>query len=218
MTSIYNAKTKFLILDIETTREGGYIFDIAFSVYSRKAGTIGSMGYIVAENETRIPWYADRLERYEAYKQAGKYKVEGFAKIMAIISKIIEKYEIEYATAYNSGFDFGKIQIACEALKIENPLQKVKELDLYAMAAQTLGQQKWFKEFAEKHNMKTEKGNRKSSAEAMYAYMILNPNFEEEHTGLADIAIEAEILDRIIRQKKKMNTDRNQQAWRLVQG
>jgi hypothetical protein len=218
MTSIYNPKTKFLILDIETTKQEGYIFDIAFSVYSRQGGTIGSAGYIIKENETRIPWYTDRLTRYEEYKKAGKYKVENFVKVMAIIEKIIDKYQIEYATAYNSGFDFSKIEEACKVMKANNPLKKVKELDLYNMAAQTLGQQKWFKEFIEKNNLKTEKGNRKSGAEAMYAYMIMNADFEEEHTGLADIAIETEILDRVLRQKKKMNTNRNQQAWRLVQG
>lgn len=218
MVSVYNARAKFLVIDIETTKKDAKIFDISFGVYSRKEGKIGSMGYIVAENRSDIPYYEDRLKKYKAYLMQGKYKVESFERIMAIIAAIIKKYEPEYGIAYNSGFDFQKIEDACRIAKIENPLKKVKELDLYNMAAQTLGRQKWFKEFTDKNELKTEKGNRKSSAETMYAYMIMNPEYEEEHTGLADIEIEMEILERVVRQKKKMDTNRNKEAWKIVQG
>jgi hypothetical protein len=210
MTSVYNAKTRFLVLDIETTMERE-IFDISFAVYSRKEGKIGSAGYKVLENIALKPFYKAEYEKYS-------YKTEPFAKIMAIIEAIIVKYELQYGVAYNSGFDFTEIAKSCKKAKISNPLEKLKELDLYNMAAQTLGRQKWFKEFVDTNKLLTEKGNRKSSAEIMYAYMILNPEYKEPHTGLGDIEIEIQILERVLRQKKKMSTDRNKEAWKIVQG
>jgi len=217
MVSIYNVKAKFLILDIETTLDGK-IFDISFGIYSRQEGKIGSFGYIVAENEAETLYFQNKLIRYEEYKQQKKYKVEPFAKIMAIMAGIIKKYSPDYATAYNSGFDFTKIQEACKIARIENPLEKLQEVDLYHMATQTLGKQKWYKEFVDNNKLQTPKGNRKTNAQTMYAYMILNPEFEEEHTGLADIEIEIEILERVLRQKKKMDTKRNERAWKIAQG
>jgi DNA polymerase III epsilon subunit-like protein len=218
LVSIYNAKCRFLILDIETTKEEGRVFDIAFSVYSRKEGEIGSMGYIVKEHQNYIPWYADRLQRYQQYITEGKYQIRPFSEVMEIIQKIILKYELEYATAYNSGLDFSIIEKTCNHYNTRNPLQTLKELDLYNMACQTLGKQKYFKNFTERNNLKTEKGNTKANAETMFQYLISNPDFVEEHTGLSDIKIEAQILERVLRQKKKMNTDRNRKAWLIVQG
>lgn len=209
MASIFNVKTRFLVIDIETTLQEK-IFDVSFAVYSRKEGKCGSAGYKIAEHEGEMFYKAD----YNKYA----YETENFPRVMAIMAGIIRKYKIEYATAYNSGFDFEKIKEACEKYQIANPLENLKEIDLYHLACQTLGKQKWFKEFVDKNELKTEKGNRKSNAETMYAYMILNPEYKEEHTGLGDIEIEIQILDRVLRQKKKMSIERNKRSWELVQG
>ena len=73
------------------------------------------------------------------------------------------------------------------------------------MAVETICQQKNFKKFCEKHDLKSKSGKYyKSSAEAVYAYMTNTPDFEEEHTGLADVLIEIEIYKKVRSQKKKM--------------
>lgn len=218
LVSIYNPKCRFLLLDVETTKEGGHLFDVSFSVYSRKEGIKGVAGYIISEYEKYIPWYADRVQRYKQYIREGKYEVRPFAEVMAILEKIIAKYEVAHLTAYNSGFDLGKIQQACSILKVKNPLTSLIELDLWAMACQTLGKQKYFQKFVKENNLITEVGNIRTNAETMYRYLISDSEFQEEHTGRADLLIEIEILERVLRQKKKMTTQRNNQAWRLVQG
>ena len=92
MTSIYNAKTSFLVLDIETCKQSNnIIFDIAFSVYNRKEGIKGIAGYIVEENRYEIPYYADRLKRYDEYILQKKYSYKPFIVIMAIMKGIIRK-------------------------------------------------------------------------------------------------------------------------------
>jgi hypothetical protein len=217
--SIFNKSTRFLVLDIETAKQSNdIIFDISFGIYSQKEGKIGSIGYIVKENEKIIPYYADRLKRYADYVQAGKYQIQPFARIMKALQGIISKYNVKYATAYNSAFDFSRIENTCQKMEVVNHLAKMVELDMYHMACQTLGKQKNYKRFIDSNDLKTEKGNRKSGAETMFQYMEADIDFVEEHTGLADIEIEMEILAKVLRQKKKMDIGRNSQSWRLVQG
>jgi len=52
----------------------------------------------------------------------------------------------------------------------------------------------------------------------MFRYLRQWLDFEEEHTGYADVEIEAYILDRVQRQKKKLSMRTTTQAWKLVQG
>lgn len=220
MQSIYNEKTRFLVVDIETCKQSSdFIFDIAYGVYSRKEGMIGVAGYIVEENRDMIPYYADRLKRYEDYLTSGEYTVKPYARIMAEMAGIIKKYAVSYGVAYNSAFDFSKIKNTCNQSGVYNPLGDLVEIDLYNTACQTLGKQKYYKAFVERNaHLKTEKGNRKTNAETFYGYMTQNPQFIEEHTGRGDVLIEAEILERILRQKKKMDIKPNKKAWRAAQG
>ena len=129
----------------------------------------------------------------------------------------IEKSNTRYVAAYNSGFDLERIDKLCQIKAIDNPLNKLIEIDLYHTACQTLGQQKTFKRFVDNFNLKSDKGNRRSNAETMFRYITLDPEFIEEHTGYADLDIEIQILDLILRQRKKMDIRRNQHSWKLVQ-
>ena len=218
MPSIYNRNTRFLVVDIETpTNPNSIICDIAFGIWSGKEGKLGSAGYIIEEFE-RYQTHYDKSAIYQDYKENGLYHVRPFAKVMDIMDKIIDRYQPTFATAYNSGFDFPRIKNECERQGIFCPLDRLTEFDLWRGACETLGQQKMFKQFVDKHNQKTEKGNRQSGAEVMYRYLKQNPNFVEEHTGLADIEIEMAILDRVQRQKKKLSMITGGNPWKLVQG
>ena len=48
--------------------------------------------------------------------------------------------------------------------------------------------------FATTHGFVSEAGNIQTSAENAYRYLINDPSFEESHTGLEDVEIEAVIL------------------------
>ena len=222
LASIYNRNTRFLVVDIETAKQdNSFIFDIGFGIYSRADGFLTRQAYIVKENESKIPFYADRLQRYADYVDNGDYKVKHFRYIMAVIHNMIDKYKPQFLTAYNLGFDFSTIDKVCNRMKIANPLLQLQPFDMWQGACETIGQQKLFKQFVDKHDLrKPVTKNRMSGAETMYRYMTANPHYTEEHTGLGDILIEVEILDRIIRQKKplSMKWGNKAQAWRLVQG
>ena len=52
--------------------------------------------------------------------------------------------------------------------------------------------------------VKTKNGQYRKTAEILYQFISGNHDFEEEHTGLADVMIEKEILAYCFRQKKPM--------------
>lgn len=217
MASIYNPKTRFLIVDIETPKEpNSVICDLAFGIWSRKEGKLGSAGYLVQENRAYKAMYHDSL--YDEYLAVGLYQEKLFTKIMDFMDRIIDKYEPTFATAYNSGFDFTRIRNECSRQGIFCPIDRLIEFDLMRAACETIGQQKTFKRWTTEKSLFTKKGNRSSSAETFYRYIKLNEKFNEEHTGLADIEIEMKILEKVLRQKKKMSMLTGGNAWKLVQG
>ena len=119
---------------------------------------------------------------------------------------MIEEYNIKEVSAYNLSFDLNAINKTNQLIRgRENKLfDGLKQNDLWGMAVETICQQKGFSRFCKKHGLMTDSGKfYKSSAEAVYAYMNNILEFEEEHTGLADVLIEVEIYNRVARQKKK---------------
>lgn len=216
-TSIYNAKTPFLIVDIETSKHNRHVNDISFGIWNRANGFIGKVGYLVEENMSKPIWYTKNEPIYREYLSQGLYQIKSFADIMNVMNRIIDKYEPVFATAYNSTFDFPIIEKNCKAIGIESPINRLIEFDLFVGACETLGQQKSFRKFTNDNGFFTEKGNRQSGAEIMYRYIRNWIDFEEEHTGYSDIEIEAEILAKVQRQKKKLSMRATNQAWRLVQ-
>ena len=67
----------------------------------------------------------------------------------------------------------------------------------------------------------TEKGNIKTDAESVFAYLFNEPSVIESHTALSDAILETKIYQWLLKQEKEQDTffeDKpNIQAWRLVQ-
>lgn len=216
--SIYNKKTNFLVIDIETCLvSNNFIFDLSYVVYNRLQGIVESASYIVKENYNK-PTFYNKQDKYQEYLDNKVYGVKQFKGIIQDLETLIKQYDLKYVCAFNSSFDLGKIDMLCTRKGIVNPLVNLTEFDLYHTACQTIAQQSLFKKFVDRFNIKSEKGNRKTGAEAIYQYMTANPDFIEEHTGYSDLRIEVEILDLILRQKKKMDIRPNSKAWKLAQG
>lgn len=119
--------------------------------------------------------------------------------------------------AYNCTFDKSAISRVIEYLgKNNNFVQMgISWLDIWSAIVMTKCCCKKYVKFCKKNGFITEKGNCKTSAEVVYGYLTNNPNFEEEHTGLADCEIEYQILLMAKTSKKKIDgTIRN--PWKLV--
>ena len=76
--------------------------------------------------------------------------------------------------------------------------------DTLKMAQDTICKQKTYIAWCTKNGFLKKNGTPRATAEILYKYISNNIDFEEEHTGLADVLIEKEIFAHCMRQHKKM--------------
>ena len=89
--SIYNPKTNFLVIDIETCIiSNNFIFDLSYVIYNRLNGVSQRGSYIVKENEFKQTFY-DKTDKYNKYLQDGIYRKKYFKHIMHELQQEIEK-------------------------------------------------------------------------------------------------------------------------------
>lgn len=131
----------------------------------------------------------------------------------SLIADIVE-YNVKEIWAYNCSFDKG----AMTRLFADDTLDKlgIVWLDIWSAIVMTKCLTKKYVRFCKSNGFVTEKGNCKTSAEVVFAYLTNNTSFEEEHTGLSDCKIEYRILLSAKATKKKIDGTLVH-PWRLVQ-
>lgn len=129
---------------------------------------------------------------------------------------IITKYKIKRIWAYNCTFDSGALRrlFTDEQWTIINNL--ITFCDIIPAILYTRLLNRDYIDFCKANGFMTEKGNVRTKAEVVYKYLTGDLQFEEEHTGLADVKIEFEIL------RAAMSATKNPkytpcQAWKVIQ-
>lgn len=61
-----------------------------------------------------------------------------------------------------------------------------------------------YRKFCETNGFLAGSGRFQIKAEVVYRYIVNNPQFCEEHTGCADSIIECYILERVLKQRKRL--------------
>ena len=122
---------------------------------------------------------------------------------------LMEKYNTHDVAAYNAHFDRNALNttvrwITKSRVRYFFPYG-TEFVCIWNMACQTICQRKTYKDFCEKNNFISNRGrNFSTSAENVYRYLILNPEYQEEHKGLDDVLIETEIMRRCFSSHKAM--------------
>lgn len=129
---------------------------------------------------------ADKPRRKRKYKSVS---ISEFAKQFA---KEIERYQIKRVFAYNVAFD----KKAIFNLIGENAFNNlhVQWCDIVSGILTTKLLTKRYVKWCFTNGFTTPTGIASYKAEVVYRYLTGNLDFEEEHTGLADVLIEFEIL------------------------
>lgn len=224
-----------LILDTETVSNnkgfslyGNYVFDIGATlcvIEDSNITILKNFNYLVEEiykDEDLMKNYffgEDRLNSF--YKEGNDIEIYPWNKIIEHFKKIIEDFEIEDYAAFNITFDMNSIQSTCDKLKTDNPFKDLTKVDLYNKSCQALADDENYKIFCVENGRVTEKGNIKSDAESVFAYLFNAPSIIESHTALLDAILETKIYQWLLKQEKEQDTffedTPNTQAWRLVQ-
>lgn len=189
-------------LGIQIVDKDGYIYD-EYSIVN------GDVFWGMPE-AMREAYFADKRPQYVADILAGKRKVLNTWQMYKLVRNLCDEYNIKACVAHNARFDVKALNATMRYqtksrcrwfFPYEMPIW-----DTMKMANDTICKQKRYKEFCEKNGYMTNHATPqvRKTAEIIWRYLTDDVTFEEEHTGLADVEIEAQIFAECIRQHKAM--------------
>ena len=228
----------YLVLDTETTNGlddplvydvGGVIADKQGRIYERFSFVVREI-FVYERTLMQTAYYANKIPDYVEDIHNNKRIMLDFYNIRRYIHGLMQKYNIRDVAAYNASFDRNALNTT------QRWLTKSKYrwffpygtnfVCIWNMACQTLCQRKTYKEFCIQHKLFSGNGhgtdpkarNISTSAENVFRYLLLNPNYTEEHKGLDDVLIETEIMRRCFASHKAMPYGKGikRNCWQLV--
>lgn len=210
-------KKYYMVLDTETVADARIPFDIAWTVIDRKGEIIEQSNYFTEEivgNPTGLYLVAkdsfskSKAQFYFDTATANPEMITSFEDIIADMKHSIRTWNNAAVVAYNARFDVNAINNYARSLNLNSVFTDESEIwDLWNIALYSLCNSKNYVEFSLINNFITEAGNVKSSAEAVFNYLLKDGTFEEAHTALADTEIEAKILYACFKRHKKLQKD-----------
>lgn len=212
MKKIDKRKKYFLVLDTETfylTNKDveGMVYDLGYVIVDKKGVIYEKGSYLIKELYNPYLISLKKALIYQAWLKSGDIEKISLKKLIKKLNSLMEKYRISECWAYNCTFDKRHLNYTCE--KLDLPCLDVVWCDIMMYTKQTIYKQKNFDSFCEKYNFKTKGDKKKSqnkwSAETVYRYISNNPYFCELHTGYEDVLLEYKILNKCIRQHKKVD-------------
>lgn len=218
-----NHKKFILVVDTETQGEVSYpiAYDVGGVVCDRNGNIYDKFHFAVRETFSDLPrmataYYADKFPEYIDRLADHTMIFATFAEIAAYIDRVVEHYNIDTVAAYNLQFDLRALRNTAKAVGLDSWTdRKFEPLCIWCAACDVLYTAKYCK-IAREQGWITEKGNIRTSAEMGYRYISGDYGFEEEHRGLDDCEIEAQILAAVYRKKVKFDgTPKGCPFWRV---
>ena len=203
-----NTKTKFLVIDTETTNsiDDPFCYDVGFAVVEADGSVVESHSYVVADifldNELMSSaYFADKIPQYWEDIKNGKRQLRRFKTIRSILRDVIQQYEIRYVVAHNASFDYRSLNYTQRLLTSSKYRYflpwGVEVWDTLKMARQALKSNEQYRQFCIDNGFtygKEDKPQMRYTAEIIHRFLTGNLDFIEEHTGLEDVLIEKDIL------------------------
>lgn len=204
-----------IVLDTETTGlDKPFCYDCSWVVINTDEGEIIDMKANVVEQVWHnLPlfesaYYKEKRQKYVLMMRRKEAVMNKWGYVMQDLKRDIKKYNVTAIYAYNSDFDDKVITYNCDWFKCNNPLENLPIYDIWGYASQFITCKDDYKRFCESYERFTDTGNYKGSAEVVYQYLNDEPEFIEEHMGLFDSEIEADILMKCVYQYgAKWNTE-----------
>ena len=206
----------YMVLDTETVATARVPFDIAYTMIDRKGNIVEQRNYFVDEvlNSELVMYILSKdsfskskFDFYNQIKIEQPNNIMSFTNIAFEIADVLEKTNCA-VVAYNAAFDVRALNNFSNAMNLGDFFYSNVEIwDLLNIALHSLCNSQNYVEFALLNNFITEAGNIKTSAEAVFNYLLKGEKFVEEHTALADSEIEARILQACFDRKKKLEKE-----------
>ena len=190
---------------------GWQVVDLHGNVYERRSFVIYET-FVGMKDVMTSAYYANKIPMYENQIKDGSRKLVRFDTMRKQFLADMETYGTNIVgSAHNARFDYNALNNTIRYLTKSRQryfFPYGTELwDTLKMARQTFGKESRYRKFCESNGYMTKHKvpQVRLTAEILYRYISGNNEFEEEHTGLADVEIESEILWAMIRKHKKMD-------------
>lgn len=209
-------KSYFLTIDTETANgfDDPIVYDIGGCIHDKEGNVMETFSFVIYETFfgmrelMETAYYAKKIPQYMEDISNGKRKVVRYSTAKRYIRQLCEKYNVKAIVAHNMRFDYRattRTQRYLTKSKYRFFLPYGVELwDTLKMAKDTICKQKTYQRWAKANGYVTKNGSVQATAEVLYKYISGDNNFQEEHTGLADVLIEKEIFSKCMRQHKPM--------------
>lgn len=207
---------KILMLDTETTNDIDcpFVYDIGFAVVDIYGNTYKEGSFVIADifldkELMSTAFFADKIPTYWEDIKSGKRLLRRYKTVRFIIADIMKQYDIKYVCCHNTRFDYLATAttqrfLTCSKFRYFFPYG-TQFLDTLKMSREIFGKDTEYCEFCERNNFVTKHNKPKFTAEILYRFLTNDLEFEEEHTGLADVRIEKEILTECLRRNPLIN-------------
>ncbi len=219
----------YCIVDCETTKKNGLVFDMAYRVIDKKR-TLYAVGSFLFKDVLAIEeaWYKEKVSQYWLLVNKGKIKPVTFKVGRRIFNRQIaalqaKGYKIIFC-AYNAAFDISHLGMTSEELTKQKFLDvKMPLFDLWhGWVAGCPVEYGYFAPFTVPAPGKKPAWNIKTSAEVVYKWLSDDAKFEEKHIAHSDVLIEEIILMDILKRKKKMHIVKSPKdfvamPWKIAQ-
>lgn len=218
-------KKMVAVVDVEATKYM-HVYDIGVAITDLYGNIMTTYSAVVKEvfcsmgSEMQSAYYAEKIPQYIAEIENGSRQLKQFSTIRTEVLNLLKQYNVKNVYAYNMTYDKNALNKTVSLLSngfVTSFFENVKYCCIWRMSTETFLQKKDYAKQAIANGWISESGNIKSSAECAYRYISGDKVFEEEHTGLADVLIEIQILCKARQAHKKIPTEPNNQCWKKVQ-
>jgi hypothetical protein len=180
-----------------------FVYDLSYLIARKvddKFITLKSVGNVVKQvyqNKMMFEtaYYSDKRKLYTNAMKGKTYKQNYFGNILRELKKDIKEYNVSMVLGYNVNADLRSIGFTSEYLKLNNPLNETKVIDLMPIVVNTICDTNEYKDFAKENKLITEKGYYKMSVESVMKYITNDIYFVEKHLGKSDNENEIDLLN-----------------------
>lgn len=228
----------YLVIDTETANGlddplvydiGGVVADKQGRIYERFSFVIRDI-FLYEKTLMKTAYYSSKIPQYVESIRKNESILTSFFNARKYILNLMKKYNIQDVAAYNAHFDMTALNTTQRWLTKSRYRYffpyGTRFVCIWNMACQTLCQRKTYKDFCEKNELFSGNGhgtnkkakNLSTSAENVYRYLLLQPDYQEEHKGLDDVLIESEIMRRCFSSHKGFPYGKGikRNCWQLV--
>ena len=211
----------YIVFDCETTNtmDDPIVYDLGWSVINDRFEVLAERSFVnadvfIEEKELmKEAYFADKIPQYVAEIADGTRELRRFETIRRAFALDCKMFGVTEIYAHNARFDYKALQTTQRYLTKSKyrwffPFG-VEICDTLKMARQTFGQCEEYKEFCHENGFVCKNGQLKMTAEILYRFITKDLQFEEEHTGLADVRIEREIFRHCV----QMNPEIERRLW-----